>query len=53
MLDFTFIWLSANYFVKPCQKQDVLLRGQNKEKGTLSQFYERYYKIIFSSAHFI
>ena len=30
MLDFSFIWFSANHFIKPRQKQDVSLHDQNK-----------------------
>lgn len=36
MLDFSFMWLSANNFMKPCQKQKVSLHDQIKWKRWLN-----------------
>ena len=32
MSDFSFIWFSANHFIKPCQKQEISQQDQNKRE---------------------
>ena len=41
MLDFSFIWFSANHLKKPCQKQDVSLHDNINDKGTPLNFLQK------------